>query len=1022
MFDLKKYQAPILFVSILFVVIGFLSLQNVNTRLLPNMKLPEIGLATTWSGKSVEEVEKSLIISLEQELKSVSNIKNIVSWVEKGKAWTTITFQANTDMSKAYSEVQSKINQVSNWPLNAEKPLIFDFSAGANATLASFYLHSNSNKSARPQDFISIFKNEIEPSLMSIKGVSAIKVPTQSVRERLNIIFNEEKLVDYKLTIDDVIESLEGLYDTSGDEIHLGKRSYQMVFKGEMPLADLEQHIVKARGAHLIRLSDISSIEMTTEDDWAPTTFNGKDALFFFVQPSQKIDVLQAIAEVKEKLVEINDRIGPEHGFKVDLRMDDSKAISGSIKFIQLSTIIGSLLAAFVVFIFIRDIKSVALILLSVPFSLAVVFIAMWTAGKEMHLISLAGISLSVGLIVDAAIITMESVQRNLRGESLTSEILAGVGNIKSALISSTLTSVIIFVPILLINTKEGQLFEDLAFVISIALIASLIYSLLVLPSLSNVVGLKVTPTSPKPKEALSSDLWSPIKKIIRKLESKKFSFVTLIGITVFGVVSVLFFRPEFDVLPDPKVEDVTVFVSFEKGLSNTALRNLVTGPINKLIDESIRNKTAPQFEYYTHRCTQRGCFLNFATSENTPIEEYEGWLVGDIFEKVIGTEGFPERESLLSLALPNHRATEVDFIGNDMGQLSDVASGVMDYLYDNLEGAQVYENSELIKRDVYVEFNHFKEKLAYSDFTTQHFNNYLVAMTYGYYIGDFYNNGKSVSTYIKGENINSIDDLLQRSIVTPNDKVRKIGDFTKAEMKPARSLIMRVNNAQVSSLYVEAPEGIPMGRFVKELKSHIADYMSSHGVSGVAVQYRGSTNDMGSFLSDFSKIFLLSVVILFGLLWWFTQSTWASVVVMLSLPISIAGGLLSLYLFGLVRPQNLDMITIIGFIMLMGLVINNGLLLVSSFTSKIEEGLSKFESLLASFSHRKRAILLSTITSILGMLPLLSPATTSAEVYQGLAVVIIGGMITNITLGLLTVVSLLYVFDVKSKRPEKTI
>lgn len=1012
MFDLKKYQMPVIFVSILLVVIGFFSLQNVNTRLLPDMKLPEIGLATTWSGKSIEEVEKSLVIPLEQELKSVSSVKNIVSWVEKGKAWTTITFQTDTDMRKAYSEVQSKINQVPNWPLNAAKPLIFDFSAGANATLASFYLHGE--KTAKPQDFIRVFKDEIEPSLMSVKGVSAVKVPTQSIRERLNIIFNEQKLVDYKLTIDDVIESLEGLYDASGDEVNLGKRSYQMVFKGEMPLDNLEQHIVKAKDFHLIKLSDIATIEMTTEDDWSPTTFNGQEALFFFVQPSQKIDVLPAIAEIKEKLAEINDRISSEHGFKVDLRMDDSKAISESISFIKLSTVIGSLLAGVIVFVFIRDIKSVALILLSVPFSLAVVFTAMWAADKEMHLISLAGISLAVGLIVDAAIITMESVQKSLRGDSLASEILAGIENVKSALISSTLTSVIIFIPILLISTKEGQLFEDLAFVISIALIASLFYSLMVLPSLSNVLNIRTISSSIK--ENTSSSLWIPIKTVIGKLENKKISTFTFVVISVLGVVTVLFFRPEFDVLPDPKVEDVTVYVSFEKGLSNAAMKSLVTGPINDLINESIEEKSAPLFDYYTHRCVQRGCFLNFVSSKNTPIEEYENWLVSDVFEKVVGTEGFPERESLLSLALPNHRATEVDFIGNDVEQLTAVASGVMDYLYDNLEGAQVFENSELVKRDVYVEFNHFKEKLAYSDFTTQHFNNYLVAMSYGYYIGDFYNNGKSVSTYVKGEKVSSVDDLLQRSIVTPNEEIRKVGDLTKADMKPASSLIMRVNNAQVSSLYIEAPEGVPMGRFVKDLKSNIADYMNSKSISGVAVQYRGSSNDMGTFLADFSKILSLSVIILFGLLCWFTRSVWASVVVMLSLPISMAGGLLSLYLFSLFRPQNLDMITIIGFIMLMGLVINNGILLVSSFTSKIEEGMSKVDSILASLSHRKRAILLSTLTSILGMLPLLNPTTTSSEIYQGLAVVIIGGMMTNISLGLLTIVALLYIFD--SRQP----
>ncbi|RZM83324.1 hypothetical protein C3B51_06795 [Pseudoalteromonas rubra] len=995
---LKKYQVPILFIAALCLVIGIMSSQRVSKVLLPEMKLPEIGLAVTWPGKSISEVEKSLIIPLERELAGIANVKSTVSWVEKGQSWTSVTFHSNTDMTKAYSEIQTKVNQVPNWPLEAPKPLIFDFSNGASSTLASFFLHARDD--VPTVDFIEVFKDEVEPALIGIKGVAAVKVPNQSTRLRLNILFDEKKLVHNNVTIDEVITALDDLYDQSGDKLHLGKRAYQMVFKGEEKLNQLGEVIIKANGQQLVRVKDVATTEIIEDEEWLPTSYNGRSAMFFFIQPTNDVDVLETISLVKEKLVEMNRKLEKRNGFRVDLRMDNSLAIIDSLKFISFSSMLGLALACIAIFAFIRNVPSIGLVFASVPFSLSIVFIAMWIADKQLHLISLAGISLSVGLIVDASIITIESIQRELKRKFSFEYMYKGLMRVRSALISSTLTSVLIFIPIVLMSSKEGQLFEDLAFVISIALMASLVYSLYVLPALCTAFNIEN-------------------RYEIKSQEAKSYRFVTLfsnpalaMGYIVLGVLftvcSVMFFRPELDVLPNPQVRDVTAFVRFEKNLSARAIERQVADPINKAILTSIENNTAPEFDYFTQRCVARGCFLNFATNKNIPVEIYDEWLNSTILASIVGVSGSAEKEALLELALPNHRAIEVDLIGPELSTLTRVGVELMAYLTEKLQGAEVFENSEIVKSDVVIEFTPEKEKLAFVDMSVQQLNNYLVAMSYGYYIGDYFNEGRAVAAYVKGHEVTSVDDLLSREIITPDGNVRSLGELTQGAMKPSDSLIMRVNSEQVASLYIEAPETMPIGKFITILKGHVADFFEQKQVFDVAVQYRGSTDDMGTFMSEFAQILAISIVILFGLIWWFIKSAKATLVVMLSLPISMAGGLLAVYLFGLIRYQNLDMITIIGFIMLMGLVINNGILLVSSFMDNLALSASRVEAISSAISHRKRAILLSTLTSILGMMPLLLPGATSSEIYQGLAVVIIGGMLTNITLGLLLMVALL--------------
>jgi len=991
--DLKKYTPAIIFSSLLLIAVGLFSLNNIPTSLLPIIKINELVIIIGWEGRTGTDIEQELVAPLEKELSEIPNLKSVVSIVSNGGSQTYLTFNANTDMKKVYSEVQNKISQAPNWPITADKPVIFDLSVGDNIRVADFFLRTTNNSS--DTDLLSVYENNVAPLLTATDGISRLRVSDQNIKKRLNINFDPDKLIEYNLTIDEILNSLRGLYDGSGNKINIGSRSYQIVFDGKPDLDNLNSHIIKANDFSLIKLSDVAKLNVELSKEWSEISYQGNQAIYFYALSNQNSNLLETMKNIRMKMADINQDISKK-GFELTIRSDDSKTIKDSIQFIQSSIFLGVLLMSLVVYLYIRDIRALFIVLSSIPFSLALVAIAMWSANKQINLISLTAISLSVGLIVDAAIIAIESVKSKTRESFSVENIISGVKNVQAALISSTLTSIIILLPILIIESNESDLFEDLAFIMGMALIASIIYAIFVLPALCH--ALKLNNSENKERETFS-------KLISKIIHSNMVSITALFFVILTTLSAYLFFVPEFDLLPNPKSNAIMVLVEHDPSLSVRAVKESITTPIKDRIANSIESGSAPKFGEYSLRCATYGCKMQFTNTNNLPKEDYIPWVNEILLKELIGVNSYIENTYLFSLALPDTRSSEIDLYSKDGKSAVKIGSDLLIWLKEEMPDAMFYENSELTTSAYSVQYEHDKEQLAYSNIHIGQFNDYMMAMTSGLYIDDFFINGKTIPVFLKSNEAGSIDILSQRKILTEKGEVRFLSDFTKASLVPSDSMILRVNQSPVASIYAVAPDAMPIGKFNKLLKNNIRNFLDDKNHEHISVQYRGSSDDMTNFISEMTYVLALSILVLFGLIWWFLRSTMISLIVMMTVPISIAGSIYSLHIFGLFRNQNLDMITSIGFVMLMGLVINNGILLASQYINEINNKKPRFEAVIDAFNIRSRAIIISTLTSILGTIPLLYTSTASSEVYQGLAIVIIGGMTANITLGMLMMI-----------------
>ncbi|MCV6621049.1 MAG: efflux RND transporter permease subunit [Cellvibrionaceae bacterium] len=1025
----QKRASLILSCTLLIVAGGIFAGFSLPNSLLPDLSRPQIELFSRWPGKTAAQIEQSLVAPLEQQLKGIAQMSEMRSDIRAGAATTTLTFQSAADMNQAYINVLSASSQVPSWPSQVAKPAIRDYSNGAGATLASFFVYHRNKLHNDPDALIDAYKQYIEPAFASIKGVSGAVVGT-AVERRINIELDPQRLSLYSLEQSDIIEQLRGFNDQSGGKLHFGAREYDLQFKGQLSFAQLSQVPISANEQHIVRLGDIATIQTELSSPWDYFAREGKRSLYFFVQPGEGINAIETITFIKQTIAELNSGPLKSRGIEIAISRDDSLAISNALQLVYGSLIIGVILACAVLFYFLRDYISVGLTFLSIPVCLSIVALLMSMAGYSLNVISLAGIALSIGLIMDAAIIVIEALNRSrhrnehsITPTSNSTSVTNTMRGLRAALFSSTLSSIIVFLPMLFMSSVEGRLFQDLAFTISVALGASAIFALWVLPILyQRFMPAATSRPLPEKYEAVSNEnhglvqarnrhqVREPIETIT--LKQKLASLLTLpayhrrlaVTLIVFAIpiaiAIIIGIRPPIDVLPDPKQNTVSSFIRFNEPLSKDTVREEYAKLISDRIEHELQQDKDLGIRTYGIFCFPSRCQLYFHTNGEQDFSTLKNWLENKITHGLIGASVFTVHGSLLRFALPNNRSTSLDIKGADLPQLQKAGLGLLQHLKAKHPKARIEEATPLTNRSTQVEFTAKRDQLIHLGLSPDQLNQRLLALSSGIYLGDFYVESSTLPLYLKSKQAAYLDELLDTEIYINNHGLIPLRQLSNVKIKSVPDSIFRVNGEVASSISVTPPDGAPMGEFTEQLKTDVIEYMEAKHPQ-LHLSYRGSADQLGSFLKEFITIFLTAIALL-AVLMQLTLGSWKlALAVLLSMPLAILGGMLNLKLLGLFVPQNLDIITMIGFVILMGLVINNAILLVSQYQQGTLQGQTQREAILRAVLTRKRAIYLSASTSILGMLPLMINPASSAEIYRGLAAVICGGMLFSAVFGI---------------------
>ena len=463
---------------------------------------------------------------------------------------------------------------------------------------------------------------------------------------------------------------------------------------------------------------------------------------------------------------------------------------------------------------------------------------------------------------------------------------------------------------------------------------------------------------------------------------------------------------PEVDILPNPKRDTVRANIIFEEPLSMDVIDEDFMATIENRLKSKL-NLEAQNVKTYGVYCYTSSCKIHFNMLDGWNYLSFKKWLSEHIFQDMVGASVYYSQAKLLGLALPNNDITQLDILGANLPTLQSVGTQLLARLQNKFPEAEFYEDTSLSNNKTQISFDLKQDILARLGITRYELIEHLQILTDGVFIGNYFTGEELLPFYVKTELVTNLKQLKDTLILSPNNGMVFLSRLVDIKLVQVPEIILRVNGEISVSLTLVSPQDVPMGRFLEEVKSVVNDVLKDSS-KDIYVQYRGSADNLSVFLNDFILILLSSLIILTILMWLSLGSLRLAFGVILSMPVAILGGLLALHFIKYFTKQNLDVITMFGFIILMGLVINNAILFVNNFKTMQEQGRSQLKSIIYTFKMRKRPIYMSTLTSILGMIPLVFGFGNSGEIYRGLAAVIVGGMTFSALFTILYMVSLL--------------
>ena len=995
-----KYKGVVAVLIGLVLVFGFQSVSQLPLQLLPNIERPQITIHNNWRSAAPQEVEEAIVQPQEEVLQFNPGVEDIVSSTSRGYGRVELNYQLGYDMSQALLDVVNRLNQAPARPLDAGEPFV---ASGGDSDLpgaASILVYAGEGNPVTDmivyQDLI---EEVVEPRLARIPGVAQVNLNARRPRE-VNVVVDPYRMTMMGVQVSDVVNALNRARDISGGFADVGRRRYTVRFLGEQDVSDLGRLVVGWRNEQPVHLDDVGSVSVDYAENNGVSLRNGYPSYYISVSRRNDANTVEVIDAINAAIAELNDtRALQEANVRMQLSFDASLHIRRAINLVQNNLLLGIALAMGVLFFFLRSARATLLITLTVPISLLVAFICMRVLGITLNVISLAGLAFAVGLVMDAAIIVQENIYRlRQEGRSLVEAVKEGSSQVTGALFSSTMTTVAIFVPILFMQGVEGQLFKDLAITISCAVLVSMISALTVLPAV----------TESWQSLSLEGDrhaaAWKALSGFATRLTDTSFKCAAwIVGILGTAVLAGVLLMPKIDFLPRANIDAIAVFFNVPAGMNVKTIKEELAPEVVSRLEPYMNGDQQPGIRAYNF-----ASFNGFATQvyiypeKGEEVPELIQKLRSEILADIPDVTPYVSQGSMIRVDGGGGRSISVDLQGNNLPALLAAARKGQGVISQFWEGTNVFANGGLDLSEPELQFIPDDRRINTAGIDRSSLGSAIRAYTGGLFAGEYFDGNERMDMIVRTDKWQSPEELLELPIATPAAGVQKIGDLVRLERTVGPANLSRVNGRRTVTLNVIPPENITLEEALEKLEAEATPVLEAELPAGSSVKYRGSADRLKQALSEVFKNFSLSLLILFMIMATLFRSIRDSLLVLLVMPVALAGGLGALKILNLFTFQSLDMLTMIGFIILLGLVVNNAILLIDQTRRAEQTGMRTKDAVKEAMRIRARPIFMSSLTSIFGMLPLMLIPGIGSEIYRGLATVIVGGMFVS---GLLTLV-----------------
>lgn len=1007
-----KRPVTILIITLLLSGMAAFMVPDLAVEMFPSTEMPMMMIMTTYQGASPEEVEEGVTAVLEKQLSNVSGLENITSTSSEGRSQIRLEFDYSTDLDEATNDIRDSLESISGaLPDDSGSPQIMKFDSSAMAIMRLIVTGNESSDT-----LTRLAEDIIQPRLERVNGVASAEVTGGETKE-IKVELSVNRLKAYGISINTVTQALSSQdILLSGGNLEKNGMEYKLRFNERFgSLEEIRNTVISKISAvssmgsinrsNVVRLEDVADVFLGTQDSGNQVYINGTPSVSIQLMNESDTNTVQIANAVKEALPEINSALPT--GVSLEILYDGTTMISSILSQVYKSAIQGGLLAMLILFIFLRNIKSTLIIGISIPVSLLITLGTMYFFDITLNMISLTGLILGLGMIVDNSIVILENIYKyRERGAKLHASAILGSREMVTAIVASTLTTLCVFIPMIIWKDKLemiGQIFQDMIFTIVISLLSSLLVALAVVPSLSSKY-LKLYSRHQKPlknKILIKLDNMSEsVFKGMENLYTKGLNFALGNRFLVLSFVAVLFilslaqlstmglqFQPE-----SSSDDSVTISLTMPIGTSLNRTEAILM-EMRSIIEDEIKG-------YNNLILTAGSGGFNSTSSYKGNIEITLPDIEDQIDNPTVIKKKlrpyltqFPDASFEFSSGRRFGGAgdpVDIEIVSSDLTLAGNTAAEIRDLILQMPQIVDPQSSLESGAPEYRIVID--KERTAAMGLTVTDIASSVNSLVDGISPVTFWKDGEEMNVTIKlrEEDRNSIPDLESLFILTSAGEQIPLSNLASFELSLGPEDIDRENGKRVVHVTSDIASGLTSATVLAQVKTYLD---SSYVVpDGVTISYGGEARDISRIGGPLILVLIVAIIMVFAVMASLFESLVDPFIIFFSIPLLLIGVVLVYTIIG----ESLSLFSVVGMVVLVGIVVNNGIVLVDYTNLLRHKGMPLMEACLSGAQSRLRPVLMTSLTTILGMVPLGFFASEGTESIQAIGQTIVGGLIAS--------------------------
>ena len=1013
----KPVSTCLLFLGV--IIFGLFSLKNLAIDQYPEMDPPYITVATVYAGANAADIETNITRVLEDQLNSVENLKTLTSTSKDNVSMITLEMEWGSDLNEAMNDVRDIVSRTQTLlPDEVDYPTIFKFST---SMMPVMLLSVTADESYYALD--KILDDRLVNVLNRVNGIGSVTVVGQPVRE-IQVNVDPEKIEAFGLTIESIggIIASENINVPAGT-MDLASGTYNVKADGEFTDSEQLKHLVVSnRGGRVVKLSDVAEVKDTIQKITMDTRANGRRSAMIMIQKQSGANTVEIVEEIQERLPAIEKSL--PNDIKIVEITNGATEIQKSINSLVETVLLAFVFVIIVVMVFLGRWRATFIICMTIPISLVTAFIYLFATGSTLNLISLSSLSIAIGMVVDDAIVVLENITTHIeRGSSPKEAAIYATNEVWLSVIATTLVVVAVFMPLTMMTGMAGILFKELGWIVSIVVCMSTTAAVTLTPMLSAYI---LSSEGGKHDYKGLGIVYKPIDKFLDWLDDAyarmltwtvrhRWATVIIAMATFVASLGLLKYVP-FDFFPQSDNAQITATIETEQNLSMEYTREIA-----RRIDAIIAEKF-PEVELVSARTGQSSSNNAMAAMQKSGSNmiSYNLRLPRSTErERTIFEIADLWRQELAKIPEITQFTVTPGGGGGGMGGGSNVEIKVFGYDLDNSNRVAIdlrdkisklpgVRDADLSRDDLRPEYNvtFDREKLALHGLNNASVSQAVRNRIDGMKASKYREDGDEYDIVVRyaEEHRTSLQDVENINLMTATGRTIKLKEVATVVEEFAAPDIQRENRQRLVKVTASLAPGVALSDVVNEVQAVIDEYDTPDGID---LELGGTLEDQQETFGDLILLLALIVVLVYIVMATQFESMTMPFMIMISIPFAFTGVFMALWISG----TSLSLIALIGAIMLVGIVVKNGIVMVDYTNLLVERGSNVVNAAVAAGKSRLRPVLMTSLTTVFGMVPMAMGLGEGSEIWQPMGVAVIGGLTFSTILTLLVLPALYVIF-----------